>query len=83
MSLGAAGCMWITENALCGFCNKDAFGNFYCVKFNVDLKRHHKLDQPWRAKECSADADGKIWNQIQEEKKKPPQNIMETGQNIG
>ena len=54
--LGAAGCKWTTENALCGFCSRDTAGNFYCSKYHVTLEKHHTLDEPWRSKKCSNEA---------------------------
>jgi len=64
-SLGAAGCAETgRRNQLCGFCDKDKDGNFKCIKYLVPLKKHHKFDEPWRAKVCSEeaakDADSKI-----------------------
>ena len=62
--LGAAGCKWTTEDRLCGLCIKDADGNFYCKKYHIILLKHHKFNEPWRAKECAEEASKDAWSTI-------------------
>lgn len=74
--LGSAGCKWTAEDCLCGFCIKDAAGNFYCKKYYVTLKKHHKFDEPLRAEICSEEASKDVWSSIAKKRAAATQKVI-------